>query len=297
MELVKLKEMTGHAGAIYSVDGTGNFIYTASGDKYVARWDLDKSEQDRFSIKAESSIYTVALVNANQLVFGTSSGSLHIIDLEKKQELRHFLLEKAAVFAIAENRKRSHIYTTDANGTLYIWDAVTWKLLLRIPFNCGKIREVSVDEEQDLLFLSCQDGMVRILETKHYNEIASFFAHKEGTNCLSIIPGKQDFLISGGKDGYLRVWKWKEQTMFVELPAHNFGIYQITFLNEGNNFLTVSRDKSIKLWNTSSLSVLQKIERKHGGHSHAVNAIWKQDEYHVVTVGDDKRINYWELAY
>jgi WD40 repeat protein len=103
-------------------------------------------------------------------------------------------------------------------------------------------------------------------------------------------------LISAGKDGYLRFWdRAANYLKKLEIPAHNFGIYQIDFFNDDKNFISISRDKSIKLWDCDNWKVLQKIERKHGGHSHAVNAFWKKSESEFITVSDDKRINNWEL--
>ena len=59
--------------------------------------------------------------------------------------------------------------------------------------------------------------------------------------------------------------------------------------------MTASRDKTIKIWDAFSADVLKRIERKDGGHSHAVNDLWKKDEMNFVSTGDDKRIIWWEM--
>lgn len=296
MFLSKIKEITGHAGAVYTIDGTGDFVYTGSGDHFVARWNLIKGGQDAFSIKSDNSIYTLKLTNLNQqLVFGTSSGALHVIDIEGKIELRHFIQHKTAIFSIQENSFKKHIYSADADGNLAIWNTDSWDLLLFLPIQAGKIRDIHVNANGSLIFLACQDEKIRIFETNGYNEVNAFNAHKDGVNCLQLFPLKNNLLLSGGKDGYLRIWNWEQEKMLLEIPAHNYGIYRIIFLNYGRHFVTVSRDKTIKLWDAKTCTVIERIERKHGGHSHAVNDLWKQDENHFVTVGDDKRINYWRL--
>jgi hypothetical protein len=53
MNFRKLKEISGHAAGIYSLDFDGNFIYSASADKFVARWKLNVGIQDKFSIQFE----------------------------------------------------------------------------------------------------------------------------------------------------------------------------------------------------------------------------------------------------
>ena len=123
-----------------------------------------------------------------------------------------------------------------------------------------------------------------------------FKAHKDGVNCLAFFPEKNKILISGGKDGYLRVWNLNTNALVLEIPAHNFGIYKIEFFNNGKHFCTASRDKSIKIWDTNDCSVISKLERKQGGHSHAVNDICKLDEHTLCSVGDDKRIIIWDVS-
>lgn len=292
----KVREIVGHVASIYSIDGHKDLVYTASGDHFVARWNIESGLQDAFSIKAEKAVYALKLISSQTiLAFGTNSGSIHVVDIEDKKEIRHFVQHKSAVFCIQENEFKNQVYSTDADGNLAVWKKDTWDLLLFIPLDCGKIRSIAVSSNGEQIYLACQDGNIRIFETNGFNEIANFFAHENGTNSLAIFPTNSNFLISGGKDGYLRVWNLIDLSVQIEIPAHNFAVYQILFINEGKTIVTSSRDKSIKIWNARDCSFIQKIERKHYGHSHAVNDLWKKDENHFVSVGDDKRIILWQL--
>jgi WD40 repeat protein len=295
MPLVKRIEFSGHSAAIYSIVGHQDYFFTASGDKFVAKWNSISGVQEKFSIKLEESIFKICLSNSGQNLFiGTSSGSLHIIDLLEKKEIKHYIQHKSAIFEIKENLFAGHIYSTDADGNLAVWDLFSFELLLFLPLNCGKIRSIFVQE--DFLFLACQNGEIKQLDTKNFNEINSFQAHDLGVNCVLIHPEKKSILMSAGKDGFIKFWDLeKSNNLLFEIPAHNFGIYQLDFINFNKNFVSVSRDKSIKIWDSLNLKVIQKIERKQGGHSHAVNAFWKKSENEIITVGDDKRIILWEL--
>ena len=296
-KIQKLVEISGHSGAIYTADGFENVAFTGSGDQFVAKWKLDEGRQDAFAIKAESAVYALRLIHQNkQLIFGCSSGDVHVVDLENRQEIKHFTQHKVAIFSIAENPTKQHVYITDADGNLSVWHSDSWKLLILLPLNVGKIRNMFLDESDKLLFLAGQDGFIRVFDTQRFNELIAFDAHKLGANCCTIFPQKKHLLLTGGKDGFLRVWNWKEGKQILEIPAHNFGIYSILFLQDGKSFITTSRDKSIKFWDATTLNVLQKIERKHGGHSHAVNASFKESETRFVTVGDDKRVIQWEVV-
>ena len=296
MILTKKLELTGHSASIYAVGSFQGKIYTASGDKFVARWDIESGMQDNFSIKTDSSIYAIQfLQNSPFLILGTTAGAFHIIDIENKKEIRFIVQHSSPIFCIRENSSKNKVCISDADGNISIWDKTTWELILFIPLLVGKIRDILFSSEGDQMYVACQDGTIRIFDT-YFNEIKSLVAHKEGVNSLAFFPLKKNVLISGGKDGFLRVWNLKTEECLLQIPAHNFGIYRILFIKDGMYFVTISRDKSIKLWNAVDCSVIQKIERKNGGHSHAVNDICLLDENHVCTVGDDKRIIHWEVS-
>ena len=297
MKITKRVELTGHAASIYAVIAKEGKIYTASGDKFVARWNLQEAKQDNFAIKSESSIYAITVLQDTPiLIIATSSGAFHVIDILQKKELHHFVQHTVAIFSIQENFTNNQVYISDADGNLSIWDKKTWELILFLPLLVGKIRNILVAEDGTSIFLACQDGTIRSFDTQFFNEKLVFKAHKDGVNCLAFFPEKNKILISGGKDGYLRVWNLNTNALVLEIPAHNFGIYKIEFFNNGKHFCTASRDKSIKIWDTNDCSVISKLERKQGGHSHAVNDICKLKEDVLCSVGDDKRIIIWDVS-
>jgi WD40 repeat protein len=297
MKLFKRLEINGHAGAIYTCDiQNKEYVYTGAGDKFVAKWDIYTGKQESFSIKCEQAVYKLKIIQNNSiLIIGTSSGSLHIIDLKEKKELKHYIQHRSAIFEITENQFNNQFYTTDSDGNFAVWNSLTLEIILFLPLFTGKIRNIEVYENGSKIILSCQDEFIRIFDTINFNEIFSFKAHDLGVNFSKINPMNKEQLISCGKDGFLKIWNILTFELIKSIPAHNFGIYQIEFLNEGLNFITISRDKSIKLWNTSTFQFIEKIERKNGGHSHAINAISKINETEFITVGDDKRMIYWEL--
>lgn len=283
----------GHSAAIYDACLHDSKIYTASGDKYVARWLLDPFEQDRFAVKAEDSIYAVQVVrNGTALMFGTSKGSLHVIDLLAKQEIKNYEQHKKALFRIVENVNKQEIYSSDADGNLAVWNSADFSLKLFLPFDCGKIRAIHYDEA--FLYLGTQEGEVIQLNIRNFSEVNRWFVHEGGVNVIRVMPNRKDHYISGGKDGHWCIWKGSGE-IILRIPAHHYAIYDLTFLNNQTLFATASRDKSIKIWDVSTLEVVQKLERKHGGHSHSINTLVKTSEAQFYSLGDDKRMIAWNL--
>jgi WD40 repeat protein len=183
MLLNKRVELIGHAAPIYAVFAKNNTLYTASGDKFVARWNVNELKQDNFALKSDSSNYAIAMLHESSvLVIGTSSGAFYVIDTLKKIELHHFIQHKVALFSIQENLHKNHVYITDADGNLSVWDKKTWGLILFLPLLVGKIRDILVSEDGESIFLACQDGTIRCFDTQFFNEKIVFKLAENNSN-------------------------------------------------------------------------------------------------------------------
>ena len=295
MRFRKQKQISGHSAGIYSLAYDGEYIYSASADKYVARWNIKDGTQDTFAIRFEAAVYSISLINDNRhLVVGLADGGLHIFDVEKRLELKYFTQHQKAIFELKENPILQQLYVTDSDGNLSIWNTQDFSLMIYLPLDCGKIRRISVQEGGKTIALACQDGTIRILETEFFNEIQHIQAHEGGATAVLFHPLNENQLLTGGKDALLKCWDWREQRLLTTIPAHNFAIYDLIATNSGGNFISSSRDKTIKIWNTETLSFLQRLDTKSGGHSHSINSIIRLNEKSFASASDDRRIILWE---
>lgn len=282
-------EIREHGGAIYTCDFFNGFLYTGSADNFVTRWDIQSGKQDKFAIKFKQSVFSLKIFENHFLAVGLTNGDVHIFDLNQRKEL-HFLKQHSkSIFSIAFNSVKNQLYLADAEGNLSVWDSKSFKKLLFLPTNVGKIRDMVVSPNGELIFLACQDETIRCFDTTSFNELRTWNAHKNGTNTLFFTA---ENLISGGKDAMLRLWNIEKEKQLKEIPAHNFAIYDIK--QWGNFFLTASRDKTIKIWD-KNLNFIHRLDAKTKGHSHSVNQISIINDFLFASISDDRRIIIWEL--
>lgn len=288
--------LKGHSGAIYDVIRQGDSIYTASADKFVVRWNLNENIQGNFTVRLKHTAFNIALIDStDQLVIGNSKGGLHCIDLKSKREERYLTQHKAPIFALRYDAVRDVLYSGDGDGYFCAWKADTMKLLITLPLGCGKIRQIQVSEDADHIAIAGQDGKLRILETSFFNEINQLSVNSSGVNCSIFLPNDQ--LLVGGKDAHLYLYNWRTEKRIKVLPAHNYAIYDLALIGEDQNYLvSVSFDKTIKLWSFPLLDIVHRIEFKDQGHRHTVNRIVVLNQRRIATVSDDAKIKIWELA-
>ena len=288
----KILEISGHAGAVYTGAVDQNFLYSGSADRYVTRWNIENGEQDKFAIKMDQSVYALEFISDNILAVGLSSGSFYLFDIVAKKELRHFVQHIKAIFSITSNSIKNQFYVGDADGNLSVWNSKTLELLIYIPLDCGKIRDIQINDNGELISVSCQDGTTRIFETVGFNEIVTLNTHNGGSTVSCFDFNYPQQILTGGKDAYLSLWNWETSNLIKNIPAHNYVVYDICFL-DSDFFATASRDKTIKIWDAKTQQVVQRLDAKLGGHKHSVNKLVKLNDEMFASFGDDKKIIIW----
>lgn len=296
MKLIKKKEFTGHVGPIYSVDASDSTIYSSSADGFVASWDIHQGIQNSFSIKLDGASFKIKLIpSTNQLVIGKTSGDIHVIDLTHKAEVHFLKYHTSAIYSIYFVSSFRYVIIGDGDGVVSVWNVDTWKLLIALPFNLGKIRDIAAGFNEHEIVIATQSGEIKRLDLNNFNEIDSSMHHGDGVNSLLNFSLQKKIVLTAGKDGLLKFWKLTNASSNIAIPAHYSAIYRTLSINSGKYFITASRDKSIKIWSANDISVLVKLERKEGGHTRSVNDLAKISETEFCSVSDDKKIIIWEI--
>lgn len=239
----------------------------------------------------EHAVYSMSCIKEyGLLVAGLSNGDLHVIDLDKKVELKHIQHHHQGIYDFAFDRLDHQLVVAGGDGMLSVWSLPDFRLLRNIPLCEQKIRQLAISHDQSMLAIACGDGKVRITDLIFFNEIGTIDAHEDGATSVAWHPEKP-VLVTGGKDAHLKCWNINDSfNNVLSIPAHQFAIYSIVFDNSGKYCFTASRDKTIKIWDAHDFSPLQRIGPGAEGHTHSVNKlIWKNEQ--LISCGDDRKIN------
>ena len=296
----RIAQLTGHDGAVYALSPgpEADQVLSGSADKMVAAWSLTDHGPAPFAIRLESTIYSLCLIREKQLLLiGTSHGSIHVIDLEKKQEVRHFTLHKGGIFDI-QATKSGRFFVLSADGSLSVWDLDQLALERHFPVCHEKLRQVAIREDEKEIAVACGDGLVRIYETENFQLTHRLEGHDGSVYSVAYHPNGKS-LVSGGKDAHLRFWSTEESYRLIRsIAAHNFAIYSIVFHPNGQWVATGSRDKTVKLWEAESFDLIKRLERlQDRGHANSVNRLlWSENGEYLVSTGDDRTLILWKVG-
>lgn len=299
IQVTKANEFTGHTGAVYALERSESThcIYSGSGDKIVAKWNLGSLNPEKFSAQLPGIIYSLCLVpEKNILLAGTAEGKIHVIDLSEKKEIKILQNHTQAVFDIQYSPENNILLSAGGDGSLTIVSLNDLTAQKVIKLCTEKLRAIDISGNRAAI--ACGDGFIRIVDLKSHKLIHEFRAHKDSVYSVKFSPDGR-YLLSGGKDAHLNVWKDTPGTWQMErsVPAHNYAIYSIVFSPDGTHFATASRDKTFKIWNALSYEVQIRVNKEnHEGHINSVNKLyWNTSNNLLVSAGDDRKIMTWKI--
>ncbi len=285
-----------HSAAVYSIarGRSENTILSASGDRFIAEWDLAAQHPLPFAVNLGHPAYAVCyLPTYDLLLAGNSIGGIHVIQTSEKKELAYIVQHHHGIYDFLYDEQRNQVIVAGGDGNLSVWSIPSMELQIVIPITEGKIRQLAMSPDRNQFSAACGDGKVRIFEPVFFNEIFTLNGHEGSATSVAFHPTKP-VLISGGRDAFLRFYRLQDGAEILDIPAHRFAIYSISFNPEGTICATTSRDKTIKLWTADTFDPLDKLDVTSGGHSHSVNRLLWADNQTFVSCGDDRKIIIWK---
>ena len=283
-----------HSGPLYAVEFSEklNLLFTGGGDKVVATWDLDKQENTPFSVKTDSAILNLKLINDQHIFIGLFNGNFHIIDINTRAEIKFFPYHKSGVFSSTIVKEHNLLFVGSGDGTISIWDTIEYKLLQNYKISEGKIR--AIQQVNNTVYIGTSEGDLIKIDCDNVSLATKVMVHTSSIYCLAKHQEKNALLI-GDKDAHVSVYDVLKNKITISIPGHNWPIYSIEWISN-DFFATCSRDKIVKIWDAKNLEVLQRLSfPKHKGHINSINNLkYCTSRKQLISIGDDKQICVWE---
>lgn len=301
IQVHKIGLLAGHSASIYNLcEGANSYeLFSCGSDRSLLKWDLTTSEAQVLA-KFPGAVYSILYIPDKELLFaGLTDGGISIVDLNQKKEIKKLQHHHAPIFDLTYSKENACIVAASADGAISFINAETLTCIKIVKLCTAKIRNLALNAAETELAVACGDGSIRLFDMQNQKEIFSIEAHQDSANCVLYHPNGE-FLLSGGKDAHLCVWKRNdtgELILHSKIPAHNYALYSLAFHPDGNYFASGSRDKTVKIWNAHTFEFLLRINKEsYEGHLNSVNKIlWSSHKNWLISAGDDRAILLWDL--
>lgn len=135
------------------------------------------------------------------------------------------------------------------------------------------------------IVVGCEDKSASFFEGPPFKFKLSLTEHTNFVNVVRFSPDGSIF-ITGGADGKALIYDGKTAESIGNLgdPAHKGGIYSLCFSPEGSQVLTVSGDKTAKIWNVASKEVVSTFEIGKTVDDMLVGCLWQGENIIAVAL-------------
>lgn len=294
IDIKHIATLTGHSGCVYAMDKgiSEHTVFTGGSDRFIALWNLETLQTEKFAASLPAHVYAICHIPEKQLLLaGTTTGNIHIIDLEKKEEIKILLHHTAPIFDIKYSLKTNCFYTAGGDGNFALCSLDTLSLIKMKKLSHEKVRSIDFNYKTSEIAVALGDCNVLVFDLHTLDHKKDFIGHELAANVVRYSPDGK-FLLTGGRDAHLNIWQVGNYELVKSIPAHNWAIYDIVFNPDATLFATASRDKTIKIWDAKTYQLLQRITKENfDAHTHSVNKlIWSTYNNYLVSVGDDRMV-------
>ena len=294
-----LKTLEGHKAPIYALceGAEPHLFYSAGADQQVVLWNLKTLKVEKVVSKAPTTVISLLFIKSlNYILIGQVEGGVHVIDLNAGKEIKYLKLHAHYIFDMLFIAEKNELVCSSGDGSISVWSVPKFEVLYHKKISSKKNRKMDYSANRNELAVASGDGKVFLFNANDWSINNVLESFKSAVDAVKYNSKKKSLLI-GEKDALLHEYNFEGNKIGDALAAHYWAIYEIDFSPTGNLFATVSRDKTVKIWDAANLKVLKRFEGlKDNGHTHSVNSMfWSAYNNRLVSAGDDKTIKVWEI--
>ncbi|KYQ88733.1 WD40 repeat-containing protein [Tieghemostelium lacteum] len=235
-EIVRRFNSTTHTQRITSVaiNGDGTLLFTGGADRLVKVWDLRSKNDQPIQVldDAEDTITGLYISETRGTVkqghvHGDSCGHGHKCDTQG-------LIEK-------------QIITSSVDGCIRIYDAKEGTLA--IDQEEYPISSMTLTRDKRCFLVSSTDSKIRLIDRDSCEILKEYTGHHNKTYKINTCTNFDDSMIlSGSEDNCLYIWDYLNASILNQLPGHTDTITSVHSHPSKNQFITSSKDGSIRVW-------------------------------------------------
>jgi WD40 repeat protein len=218
--------------------------------------------------------------------------------------LQTFTKQKNALLSLSFSPDGKLLATIDEFGSVKLWNFADGRLLKTLKPEGKSGWAASVVFSSDGQYLAASDDNQDIINiwsanqnwklVKEIQDFENTILHLNyAPNTTSNQKANRQLLVSGNKNGTIKVWNSENGTVIKAFKAHEKPILSLNFSPDGRFLVTSSEENSVKIWNTENWQLVRILE----SHENWVNSVsFSPDSKLIATASDDNQVKIWRSS-
>ncbi|KAG2101365.1 WD40-repeat-containing domain protein [Suillus discolor] len=253
-ELTPCKTMRGHTNYVFGVAHLpdGQRTITCSGDGSLRLWDLESGAQigdDWRDEGDDAPVWTMSLSpNGKTVASGSNDGTVRLWDVGTRRVVVKWKEHTQAVESVCWSPNGEQVVSGSFDGTVRVWDVKSGEPIQGLnPIVTGHqhVNAVSYSPEATMIATCGRDG-IRIWDAETGKWLSTIKLHLP---VWSLTWTSNEKLVSGSRNGSIRIFNTATWEQSVVLEGHTQGVKSITLLQNDRLLASTSWDGTARLWN------------------------------------------------
>jgi WD40 repeat protein len=139
------------------------------------------------------------------------------------------------------------------SGSIRIWSLVDGSLVAELLGHTDTVNTLEFPGNDEVILSGSSDKTIKIWDL----EDGSSITRDTGSPVLSVTFSPVDNIFTSAlSDGYAQIWEFEDFTQILTLAGHSDSVNGVAFSPDGTLLVTVSKDKTIRLWRVEDGALL-----------------------------------------
>ena len=229
-------------------------------------------------------------VGDRQLVAGSKSGSLYIIDIASAEVIQE--IGDAHEGEIWQIKKHKGDWATvGTDGSLKLWkldfkgDSISMSLKKTLKLSESAL-SVEFTPDKKFIAVALLDSTVKVFYRDTLKFWNSLYGHQLPVNCLAA-SSDSTLMATGSADRSVKLWGMDFADCHKSFLAHDKAVVSVSWVTDTHLLFSMAKDGEIKQWDGDKFKLIQKLN----GHHDEINAgLCSYNGDLVCSVSKDKSI-------
>ncbi|KAM0879679.1 hypothetical protein ACQ4PT_034071 [Festuca glaucescens] len=253
-QITKIATLKGHTERATDVafSPVDNVLATASADKTAKLWNSDGSLLMSFNGHLDRLARLAFHPSGKYLGTASFDKTWRLWDINTGTELLLQEGHSRSVYGVSFHPDGSLAASCGLDAHARVWDLRSGRLYCTLIGHVKPVLGVSFSPNGHLVATASEDNFCRIWDLRTRRMLYSIPAHKSLISHVKFEPQEGHYLATSSYDTRAALWSTRDYKPIKSLAGHESKVTSLDISGDGQQIVTVSHDRTIKMWSCRS---------------------------------------------
>jgi len=232
---------------------TLNLLIAGCSNGHILFFDIESGKL-QFIIEAVSAVFCIKyLSHKNELLVSTDNGLIMVININNQKIIHSFQSGNQKIRSFDFNETLNILATASNDTTISLHQLDDYTFIDKINGHALGIGAIAFSPDGKEMITGSRDAHLKIWDTQSWHCKNTIAAHLFAIYQIAYHP-YLPYFATCSRDKSIKIWRSNDYSLYKNLgvdkepTSHKLSVNQIYWLPRGENLVSVSDDKLVKLW-------------------------------------------------